>query len=1590
MRIRARVPVAIAVVVALAAGLSSSFAVSASAQSVDEAVGSARIEVVEQRAADRKVYLETDGSYTAEIHPFPIHYQATDGTWLPIDTTLVPSSGGWRNAAGTFSAQFAGDASAETLVSVTKAGRNISFGLAGAAPSFPVVDGSKITYPAVFPGVDLVYEVRNTGIKELVVLTRRPELAAGQDFTARFPILLAGVTPAANGGGFSFLSAQGQSIFQIPHLWMEDSSVGQISLDPAFSEAVTLHLQDAQAGQELKMSASREWLLDPARVYPVKIDPDVNVETNLDTFIQSNISNTPQSGSSELKSGTFDGGGTKARSLLKFNVSSLQGYTINSAQLALFENHSFSCSPTYVNVYRIIDWWGQDVLWSNQPGIGLQLDSRAYAKGYSASCPSGRIYLSVKTAVDNWLSNTWENNGLEVRANNETNNDGWKKFASLEATHHPWLEINYTVPDTTPPPAPSTSSSTHPSTSDWYANDDPCFSFSASDASGIEGYSYHVDQTSSVKPDNIRDTTGSSACLTNAATSDGDWYFHVRAKDNAGNWGTDWTDRRFRVDMTAPPTPSISSSTHSADTCSTNNDPSFSFSASDLSGIAGYSYVLDQSASTTPDDFSEGTATTKGYTDVADGDWWFHVRAQNGAGLWSPSTGHYKIKIDAVLPAAPSVSSSSHPNTSDWYASRNPSLGWSLSDVFGINGYSYALDQASSTTPDTTSEGTGTSTSYSALADGEHYFHVRGKDGCERWGDPAHFRVRVDGTAPGAPAVSSSSHPSESAWYSSNSPSFSFSASDLSGIDGYSHVRDQVSGTTPDQISEGTATSASFTGLSDGSHFFHVRARNGATLWGDAAQRQVNIDATNPSVPIVSSSTHPDETVTYASNDPTLSWSATDNLSGVAGYSYVLDQTSTTTPDTTSEGTSASKSYSDLGDGVWWFHVQAKDAAGNWGVPDHFKISINIPAPYVAPGLTGPSGRIDPDGNPVVKNGDLLTFSGAITEGVGGPTDLTATITKCDLVVKNDAGTEVNRLAVALTTCKNTSGNLSGSASPASLGTTRGSVHLEVIAERTQGGVTKSSGTRLSNALLVDNDAPMLADAPIGCLDDVFLLCDDSRTVIVELSEDVKGDFLAVDFTVTSNTVLAVNSACSTGAYCDEVTLTLDLPVDTANPPTVSYGFVSLAGRAAPHDGAGHTLSSGTVAARDINGTTDIDVDADFFADDPLEPATSLSATPQGLVLSLDDNIFQAIADDGTAICPEKFAGDATNKEKKCDEAGRERRLAQRIVALATKPLGTDDGMSYAPDILLFQETRSQDARRIAGHLNRLIVLDGTTCNTQAASDRCYKVAAASSQRVIAQTTKREVVSDTAIVYNRRTMRLNTVDSFMTSYTKGEKCVPTRDATGSLIFIDEDLDGLNDCGTKRKIKKHFMASITEKGTVELETAVTSIHFVTSSHLKNEDVHDLVKERWAQKAANELTTFRSTAQLYALAGDFNIRRCFSPVKPEPVDPLTCGERPWWKALTDLDDQFDDAVYVRNVLPLEMEKQYKNGTRDAALGKRIDFIFTRNATRTDPSGASRNFTCGLSDTSRPTDQQTCHYLANIERYSDHLLQWALAGR
>ena len=129
-----------------------------------------------------------------------------------------------------------------------------------------------------------------------------------------------------------------------------------------------------------------------------------------------------------------------------------------------------------------------------------------------------------------------------------------------------------------------------------------------------------------------------------------------------------------------------------------------------------------------------------------------------------------------------------------------------------------------------------------------------------------------------------------------------------------------------------------------------------------------------PAAPKISSSTHPDSDKWYNNKNPQFSWTLP---AGVKGVSLYFSQSPTSNPGSVSDGLLSSKSYKNVADGIWYFHIKFKNSAG-WGPITHFKIQIDTqpPAPFTIEFVHGKE-SIDP--SPIITFNTTDALSGILS-----------------------------------------------------------------------------------------------------------------------------------------------------------------------------------------------------------------------------------------------------------------------------------------------------------------------------------------------------------------------------------------------------------------------------------------------------------------------------------------------------------------------------------------------------------------------------------------------------------------------------------
>lgn len=190
---------------------------------------------------------------------------------------------------------------------------------------------------------------------------------------------------------------------------------------------------------------------------------------------------------------------------------------------------------------------------------------------------------------------------------------------------------------------------------------------------------------------------------------------------------------------------------------------------------------------------------------------------------------------------------------------------------------------------------------------------------------------------------------------------------------------------TGTESSASGVSTVSVTGLSNGTTYhWQVRLQDAGGNSGSwtvpsagGAKFDFGVDQTAPTRPVITSPTAPNQSAWYKAHIITVSWTAHDSLSGIAGYSYVVERQAHVIPPGALER-AATLRLPNLGNGVWFLAVRAEDGAGNWSPTATYRLQIDRIPPHIH-WLNPPGGTFNPYKGPItVKFSFDKTASGLI------------------------------------------------------------------------------------------------------------------------------------------------------------------------------------------------------------------------------------------------------------------------------------------------------------------------------------------------------------------------------------------------------------------------------------------------------------------------------------------------------------------------------------------------------------------------------------------------------------------------------------
>lgn len=417
-----------------------------------------------------------ENGYIAAVYTDPVHYLDSNNEWQDIDNTLklvAPSgnaiaatgsgNGYYENTANSFKVRLPQALSGTSNIQLQYADHALSFRMLNtSAVSTAAIDNTDntdekklellqqsrnaadtekkdqllqqavtllpnqaagLTYANVQQNTHLVYRVDGQKLKESIILTAP---TTQQSFS--FAFTYTGLIPAVQEFGAVHFYADnqlnGEPIFIIQAPYMEDANTQEDTLCMDIDVTVT----PTATGCIYTMTPNAEWLNDPARVYPITIDPTATTST-ASADIQDNGVNQFNPTTNYMTvdrmyvgSNLSNGTAYESRIYIRFpRVSAISTSAfIHRATLMLdhYETSSYqSASNNIIDVYDVgnNNWSTSSITWNSQKGysFGSRIDYETVNSPLSTT--TKRNSFNITTVVRQWYKTTSSNNGIVLK-----------------------------------------------------------------------------------------------------------------------------------------------------------------------------------------------------------------------------------------------------------------------------------------------------------------------------------------------------------------------------------------------------------------------------------------------------------------------------------------------------------------------------------------------------------------------------------------------------------------------------------------------------------------------------------------------------------------------------------------------------------------------------------------------------------------------------------------------------------------------------------------------------------------------------------------------------------------------------------------------------------------------------------------------------------------------------------------------------------------------------------------------------------------------------------------------------------------------
>ncbi len=318
----------------------------------------------------------------------------------------------------------------------------------------------------------------------------------------------------------------------------------------------------------------------------------------------------------------------------------------------------------------------------------------------------------------------------------------------------------------------------------------------------------------------------------------------------------------------------------------------------------------------------------------------------------STATLTFNIKTDAHNPVISPLVSTSHSSESTWYESLTGDISWAIEDdQSGIYKSWRLIDQTQNqtlqniSTNGTQIESSGTY-DFTINQDGTWYIHIASVDNVGL-NTIQTYKLQIDSQNPAFSSVSSTTHPSQTSWYSNRISTITWQAQDLgSGISKVwaypsSHTTEEVSVISTSGTEKTANDSFTMTDINNGIWYLHLLAQDntGRTSY---TKYIVKIDASTPD--IVDIVGNYEGILQNIDSGPIISWTNPNSTSGDMYY-ITNNGTEPTSSNYTYSTTVTAYNLPSQKEGDTTIKVRALNGAGAYSITRTFLIRYDSVAP---------------------------------------------------------------------------------------------------------------------------------------------------------------------------------------------------------------------------------------------------------------------------------------------------------------------------------------------------------------------------------------------------------------------------------------------------------------------------------------------------------------------------------------------------------------------------------------------------------------------------------------------------------------------